>query len=259
MHLRNPLICSLLLNGAFASGLAFHALAPSRSPQVPSPAALATPGATPLPTEPAPQPFQWSSLESEDYPTYIANLRKIGCPERTLRDIINGDLDGLYAPKQAGLAAQGLSPREFTAAVEALRREKLALLNQLLEPLESAASVASVSTSNASPSPSPLEKSPVAVEATQKSAELPLIFQPVSESKTFKVTQQQATIMEGLRQSFVREIGGTNQDPSDPQYIERWNRAMDTANQRIQTQLGQEFYMRYQVEAAIRKAARPSL
>ena len=32
--------------------------------------------------------FSWRDVESPDYPVYIANLRAIGCPEQTIRDII---------------------------------------------------------------------------------------------------------------------------------------------------------------------------
>jgi hypothetical protein len=42
--------------------------------------------------------FDWRQLESEDYKTYIARLRSIGCPEQTIRDIIISDLDKLMAP-----------------------------------------------------------------------------------------------------------------------------------------------------------------
>jgi hypothetical protein len=43
--------------------------------------------------------LQWAQLESEDYPTYVARLRAIGCPEQTIRDIIIADLDKLLAPE----------------------------------------------------------------------------------------------------------------------------------------------------------------
>ncbi len=49
--------------------------------------------------------FRWAQLESEDYKTYIARLRSIGCPEQTIRDIIIADLDKLLAPEVA--KAQG--------------------------------------------------------------------------------------------------------------------------------------------------------
>src|SRR5262252_1588032 len=45
--------------------------------------------------------FSWREVESADYPTYIANLRDIGCPEQTIRDIIIADVNALYARKLA--------------------------------------------------------------------------------------------------------------------------------------------------------------
>jgi len=45
--------------------------------------------------------FSWSEVESDDYPTYIKNLRDIGCPEQTIRDIIIADVNSLYARRRA--------------------------------------------------------------------------------------------------------------------------------------------------------------
>ena len=44
--------------------------------------------------------FRWSQLESTDYRQYIANLRAVGCPEITLRDIIMTDVMRLYAQRR---------------------------------------------------------------------------------------------------------------------------------------------------------------
>ena len=43
--------------------------------------------------------LDWRQLEAEDYKTYIKNLREIGCPEETIRDIVIADLNKLYATK----------------------------------------------------------------------------------------------------------------------------------------------------------------
>jgi len=66
--------------------------------------------ATPAPVQPLPAPasarldvpagvanvvtqrFDWRAVESADYREYIANLRAIGCPEETIRDIVGADL-----------------------------------------------------------------------------------------------------------------------------------------------------------------------
>jgi len=44
--------------------------------------------------------FHWSQLESTDYRQYIANLRSIGCPESTIKDIILTDVMRLYARRR---------------------------------------------------------------------------------------------------------------------------------------------------------------
>lgn len=45
--------------------------------------------------------FSWRDVESPDYPVYIANLRAIGCPEQTIRDLIIADVNSLYARRRA--------------------------------------------------------------------------------------------------------------------------------------------------------------
>src|SRR5689334_1834296 len=47
------------------------------------------------------QLFSWQEVESPDYPTYITNLKNIGCPEQTIRDIIIADVNSLYARRRA--------------------------------------------------------------------------------------------------------------------------------------------------------------
>jgi hypothetical protein len=47
------------------------------------------------------QNFTWEEVESDNYVTYIKNLRDIGCPPSTIRDIIVADVDQLYAHRRA--------------------------------------------------------------------------------------------------------------------------------------------------------------
>ncbi len=87
--------------------------------------------------------FTWQEVESADYPTYIANLRDIGCPVQTIRDIIIADVNALYSRKRATeilTAEQQWWRSEPDAAVvkaatalgEELDRERRALLARLL-------------------------------------------------------------------------------------------------------------------------------
>ncbi|MDB6054504.1 MAG: hypothetical protein JWN25_2027, partial [Verrucomicrobiales bacterium] len=40
--------------------------------------------------------LRWDEIESPDYLTYMANLRSVGCPEETIRDIVLCDINKLY-------------------------------------------------------------------------------------------------------------------------------------------------------------------
>ena len=44
--------------------------------------------------------FSWQEIESQDYAAYIKNLREIGCPEQTIRDIIIADVTQMLREKQ---------------------------------------------------------------------------------------------------------------------------------------------------------------
>jgi len=44
--------------------------------------------------------LDWRIVESEDYKKYIANLRAIGCPEETIRDIIIADVNKLFEQRR---------------------------------------------------------------------------------------------------------------------------------------------------------------
>jgi hypothetical protein len=54
--------------------------------------------------------FTWHEVESADYREYVANLRSIGCPEETIRDIIRADVKKLFEEKKR--QARG-GPRKF--------------------------------------------------------------------------------------------------------------------------------------------------
>jgi LysM repeat protein len=89
--------------------------------------------------------FNWSEVESPDYPVYIARLREIGCPEETIRDIVIADVNKLYANKR--LEEVPTIDQEWwrstpdtnlvaaaAAKTQALEQERRSLLNTLLGP-----------------------------------------------------------------------------------------------------------------------------
>ena len=93
---------SLLLSLGLAAALILYRWdgrkAPSMPPAVSAQTCTAIAIAPPLPVSdpPKPTPFNWSQLASADYRTYVKNLRRIGCPEPTLRAIVTADVDAKY-------------------------------------------------------------------------------------------------------------------------------------------------------------------
>lgn len=97
----------------------------------------------PAPTTNA-APFHWSALESPDYAVYVARLRAVGCPERTLRDILLPDIEKLYDARGAELAEtkgdtfwetadqRDARQRKRDAKLRELELEKRALIQRLL-------------------------------------------------------------------------------------------------------------------------------
>jgi hypothetical protein len=131
---------------------------PAASDSVPTPAAGESAPAqsatiartTSVVTNTVVREISWQQVESPDYREYIANLRAIGCPEETIRDIINADVNKLYdekkklargAPKKfeywkAGNPLAGLmGDPESLQKMRALEEEKNAVLRALgIEP-----------------------------------------------------------------------------------------------------------------------------
>src|SRR6266436_7828684 len=89
----------LLLNLALASVAGYLAWHRRSLVASPPPEALHEPAVviqeTQMVTVVVSNDFRWTQLESEDYRTYIARLRSIGCPEQTIRDLIIADIDKL--------------------------------------------------------------------------------------------------------------------------------------------------------------------
>ena len=91
------------------------------------------------------QHFQWSDVESDDYEVYIANLKSIGCPLDTIRDIIVADVNQMFAKRrvtevvgndhQWWRSEPDMSVLETAAnQAAALDVERRTLLTQLLGP-----------------------------------------------------------------------------------------------------------------------------
>ncbi|RTZ67299.1 MAG: hypothetical protein DSZ35_06610 [Verrucomicrobia bacterium] len=145
MNLQRLLLISIVANLVCLAGL-FWMLADRQQPpaQLGSPvSAAATAGAGRAPGQAAPverivrevEPFHWSQIEADDYQTYVENLRRIGCPEETIRDLVKQDLDKLYDQRKADILSKAPAQKEYwkTGNPSALSRPSSATSSQMAQ------------------------------------------------------------------------------------------------------------------------------
>jgi hypothetical protein len=90
--------------------------------------------------------LNWNAIESTNYYFYMLNLRSIGCPEETIRDIIIADVAKLYARKRDEILSEAPLPEYWRTVgvgedlrdpatreqLRALEEEKRQLVGELL-------------------------------------------------------------------------------------------------------------------------------
>jgi hypothetical protein len=77
---------------------------------------------------------------------------------------------------------------------------------------------------------------------------LPLALHQVDLAGLGLGPEQMSAVAE-LREQFVDAVGGTNADPSDPVYAERWQKAQPENDLLLRGSMGVNAFMRYQNEA----------
>jgi hypothetical protein len=152
MRARTLLLISLVLNVALISALVtWLSSAPQPAPQGARPinpyAAISNQPVRIVKTNilVRPRTFTWQEVESADYAVYVENLRALGMPETTIRDIIVADVDQIYLQRQREDAARqdfewwrsvpSLEMQSnLLARAESIESERAALLVKLLGP-----------------------------------------------------------------------------------------------------------------------------
>jgi LysM repeat protein len=149
-RMRSILAVSLVLNVVLTAAVLtwFTRTTPS-SPRLPRTVAAATTSSVVRLVKTnvlvRPRAFTWQEVESPDYATYVQNLRELGMPESTIRDIIIADVNQLFRQRQIDQESQQdfewwratPSPEvqsNLTARAQALEGERVALLEKLLGP-----------------------------------------------------------------------------------------------------------------------------
>lgn len=188
--------------------------------------------------------FRWSQIESTNYLVYIGNLRRIGCPEQTIRDVISADVDTLYAPRRVQLERQspiggpGFATGQGAAglALQKLREEENALIQRLLHPEAKANEPGANQYQAASTTSDPILK------VEYSNVRVPAFMKPTGD---LPFTSEQFQAIDEVRQWFLNQVGGENQDMSDPEYMRRWEKAQPQADGFLLGKLGLEAYLKY--------------
>jgi hypothetical protein len=147
--MRTIIVASLGLNAVLVAALAYYSVHGSKPQpvEVPSPVSA---GTAPAVRSHMPaivrvnngDDFHWQDVESTDFKQYMANLRAIGCPEETIRDLIVAEVNKMFAPRFMALAAEtqrfehwgrrSKSRDALTTQLRGLQEERRALLRELL-------------------------------------------------------------------------------------------------------------------------------
>ncbi len=230
--------------------------------------------------------FCWRQIEStNDYRAYVANLRAADCPEATVEDIVRGDVHRalLFKCRQLGLDPSTVAPwlqrQESRLFAELLRgtpseAQACAVAQGANFPMPSNNDHPSSTSemrmptwaqqSSAAPDGSieenlsagsfqtrsqvsNLTPAPLSAAATSDPV-YPLVFQKVN-LNTMELSPNQLEAVKQIQQQFVDAIGGEHQNPSDPNYLERWQKAQSDADDALRATLGTEAYLAYQQQA----------
>jgi len=122
MKLQRLLLISVVANLVCLAGLFWvlsdrkEAAGPNQATQTNAPAASGQALGQAAPVERVVrevEPFHWSQIEAADYQTYVENLRRIGCPEETIRDLVKQDLDKAYDQRKADILNKAPARNDF--------------------------------------------------------------------------------------------------------------------------------------------------
>jgi hypothetical protein len=196
-----------------------------------------------------PPPFRWSQLESSDYRTYVKNLREAGCPETTLRAIVTADVDAVYRQRSRELEQklEEIVNSSWTVQSSSYRDQQELKAQMQKLPGEESSEISDLLGVKAVPDQQITVARPQRNHSNER-AVMPLVLQPV-DAAALNLNEQQMQVVQELRQQFLDEIGGANQDPADPAYRERWLKAQPQMDDNLRGMLGITVFENFQLAA----------
>lgn len=273
--MKSALKISFLSNLALLSGLTFLLLHRPKQIASPVPAtrkakpavSMTIQNGTIVPVT----PFRWSQLgATNNYRKFVANLRAIGCPEKSVEDIVRGDTARVFSWERKHLGLDGFGTGPWS------RVREQQLVTSLLGENQSIASV----TQNVNNSKTARTSEAVVQAAlpsrnakNSQSAQVatpsyPLFLQNVNWKALGFSAGQEAAIAQ-VRQQFQSETSGLNLSPAEARSqnagspnangvtanpanptgsaaLTQWRKAVQNANNQLRDALGAQGYLAYQ-------------
>ena len=196
-------------------------------------------------------PFRWKQLYDPDYRNYVKNLRGVGCPEGTVRAIVTADVNAAFSFRTKEIEQQisDWGNSAWTNQV-ATFKDQTQLKAQLQNmPDQEAAEIADLLGFKPVPETTAQPSRRVRQVLQAGPVTQPLVLQNIDLS-ALNLTEEQKQAITTIRQDFLKQIGGANQDPSDPAYLARWQQAQPAADDLLKAYLGGDGFADYEVLAA---------
>jgi hypothetical protein len=210
--------------------------------------------------EPAPGPhstaetrkLRWSDLLSGDDTVYAGNLRGIGCPEETIRDIMAAAIGHRFDHQREGIESQRrlgkIDALAYQAAIDKTWQEQNAEVNQLPQP----AAARKAASASGNYSTDPVAANPAAgsagVPATVGRLGAPIMPMAIAEpNPALGLTPAQEAAVDQVADQFAKTVNTPKLAPTDPAYHQLWDDAQADADERLMVQIGWEAYLQMEV------------
>jgi hypothetical protein len=211
------------------------------------------------------EPFRWGRLESTNLQVFVTNLRNVGCPEPTIRDLVSARVHALFAERReqvrnqfsvvpAAGAPGGLQQINAgleRAGLEQLSKEEEAMVESVLHPAAAAGATAGEAAAGAAPAGALISAEDR--DASTNQYQVPLYM--MKPGPGFEFTDEQLDYVDQVNYWFRQRLGDL--DPNDPKYLEQWRWAQPGADAMLRAFMGTEAFMRYQVSLLAAQESAP--
>lgn len=215
--------------------------------------------------------FHWRLLDAPDFTTFVKNLRAIGCPELTIRDIVVGELMEIYEEKRQAVAATA-SGALLAAEISKLQTEQTQLLAHLTVSPTTTIPPVTVAAVQSTPTATSGSKPDAPAGTVNQAISVPAAFTYGTTAST-ALTQDGSQVMltsgvngsqlppaattalQQMQSEFVAALGDTVRQPDSPLYRQRWNTAQRDSDERFSSLFGGDAFISTQIEAVHAAAA----